>query len=309
MISGIMRDRKQTTSHNSLTTKEVSESLLSSLMPAKVIDGNEGLVDGVINAIKAVFKKIVEGLKWLWDKLFGSGGELHSFKKGLKELKGAKLTTNGLKVNRQLLYSVKREHWGNVQDMLTDLLDTANQLTGMAGTVKSKMIAYAGLPIIETAWSDGRGNKQAKIEETFVFGPNLTIKFHYDQKDGTDDVTIDRADVTKEEVEKNGSFFYMTRHIFEILVRQLIHISESIETSEKAFKECTKVWETHFKNFIYTDKFKTQLNENLEALNKQQVIESAHYLNVEFKLIKTLWLNFTKEIEEFKSLVESFTEK
>lgn len=287
----------------------VYQKLLTTCTPPTDVEGTEGLVDGIINVIKNVIKKIVEGIKWLWNKLFGSGGDVSDFKKGLKDLKGAKLKSDGFKINKRLLYFVKRENWGDVPNMLKDLTDTAGTFIQLTKELKGRMVLYTTNPILENYFSDRRIDKKSKIDEEFNLGPNFTIKFSYDPKENTESTVIDKTVVTSEEVDKNNSFFYMTRPVFEILVKQLTVIGDDISGCEKAFQEMTKVWETHFKNFVYSDKFKTDLNENLEALNKQYVVESAHYLNLEFKLIKTLWINFTKEIEEFKILTESFTEK
>ncbi|UYE93495.1 hypothetical protein [Shewanella phage FishSpeaker] len=314
MISGILRDKRQHTSHNSLSTKDVSAYLLSSLVPEKVIDGNEGLVDGVINAVKSVIKKIVEGFKWLWNKLFGSGGDVAGFKKGLKELKGAKLKPQGLTFNKKILYFVKREHWGDATSALKDLVDTSETLLKMAKRINGLMLNYQRTYISEKFISDQRNDKHSKIESTFAISPGLVIEFKYDpsqkEKTSKDNVTIEKTAVTAAEAEQNNGIFNITREAFETIVKNLISIDEEIKTSEKSFLEITKMWETHFKNFTYTDKFKNAGDsQSQDDFNKAYFVETANYLNVQFKLIKTLWINFTKEIEEFKSLVESFTEK
>lgn len=314
MISGILRDRRQTTSHNSLTTKEVSESLLSSLVPDKVIEGNEGLIDSLGNMIKSVLKKIVDGFKWLWNKLFGSGGDTISFKKGLEELKGAKLNEKGLTFNKKILYFVKREHWGDPASALKDLVGVSEDLLKMAKNINAKMVNYQSTYVTDKFLSDQRITKNAKIESTSVISPGLVIKFKYDpsQKAETskDNITVEKTQITAAEAEQNNGFFYITREAFEAIVKNLISINEEIKTSEKRFLEITKMWETHIKNFTFTDKLKLDSpSKDMNDYNKAYFVETANYLNAQFKLIKTLWINFTKEIEEFKSLTVSFTTK
>lgn len=314
MISGILRDRRQTTSHNSLTTKEVSESLLSSLVPDKVIEGNEGLIDSLGNIIKSVLKKIIDGFKWLWNKLFGSGGDVTGFKKGLEELKGAKLNEKGLTFNKKILYFVKREHWGDTASALKDLVGASEDLLKMAETINTKMVAYQKTYTSDRFLTDDRSDNSAVIETTYVISRGLSVKFFYDpfQKatSSKENVTVEKTNVTDTEVEQNNGFFYITREAFETIVKNLISINEKIKTSEKRFLEITKMWETHIKNFTFSDKFKLDVNhKDMVEHNKTYLVETANYLNAEFKLIKTLWINFTKEIEEFKSLTVSFTTK
>lgn len=311
MISGILRDKRQRTSHNSLSTKDVSAYLLTSLAPEKVIEGNEGLVDTVINAIKSVIKKIVDGFKWLWDALFGNSGNVKEYSKGLKELKGAKLKSHGLTFNKRILYFVKREHWGDPAGALKDLIDVSESLAKMAVTIKEVIGEFNRVPIAEGFVADGRQSLKTKIDKEYVFGPRFKIKCLYDPQNknsSKDNVTLEKTEVTREEAEKNDAFFYISREAFEAMVKNLISIGETVKSAEKDFINATKKWEDELKNFSFRDA-KEGENEKFHKLEHESVSESVRFLTTKFTLIKTLWINFSKEIEEFKSLTKGFVEK
>lgn len=311
MISGILRDKRQRTSHNSLSTKDVSAYLLTSLTPEKVIEGNEGLVDTVVNAIKSVIQKIIDGFKWLWNALFGSSGDVKGFTKGLKELKGAKLKSHGLTFNKKILYFVKREHWGDPAGALKDLIDVSESLAKMAVTIKEVIGEFNRVPIAEGFVADGRQSLKTKIDKEYVFGPRFKIKCLYDPQNknsSKDNVTLEKTEVTREEAEKNDAFFYISREAFEAMVKNLISIGETVKSAEKDFTNATKKWEDELKNFSFRDA-KEGENEKFHELERESVSESVRFLTTKFTLIKTLWINFSKEIEEFKSLTQGFVEK
>lgn len=265
--------------------------LLTTSIPSQEITGNEGLVSGIVEFIKAIIKKIVDGFKWLWNKLFGEA-KSRTIASVAGEIKHG-TPQEEVTITKPVAWACPDGKLGDVSLCNKHIIAYSEAIKKFHGVWLERMKKHQ--THIASGLKNAVSSVSAKnISETFELShrTHLIVDYSAEKQNIGDAITIKTSghrDFSK--VEEMGEKLLIDKEtVNKVVVNFMLLISKRKET-QTVLEKINKIWEKEFKEVS-----------NLPEMDVGDFKTKFKFLQLESNILHHMGKIFDKEFDIFTNL-------
>ncbi|UYE93496.1 hypothetical protein [Shewanella phage FishSpeaker] len=156
---------------------EIYQRLLTTTVPEVVVVGSEGLVDGIIGFIQKIIQKIIDGIKWIFSKIFSSSKE--STIKATEEKMKNGTPKKSIAYTKPVMYAIADGMAGDTSKCNSHIVAYVGELEKTHTKIQDRMTKHSNqmqpglLKALEKVTIK-------KIEEEFFLSHRSSVKVNFD---------------------------------------------------------------------------------------------------------------------------------
>lgn len=165
----------------------IHQKLLTTCTPSLIVEGNEGLVDGVVGFIQKIIQKIIDGIKWVFSKIFSSSKE-STIKTTEEKMKNG-VPKKSISYTKPVMYAIADGDAGDTSKCNSHIVAYVEKLDKTQAAIQDRMTKHFNQ--IQSGLLKALNNVTVKkIEEEFFLSHRSSVKVNFDPKDPHNDNSI-----------------------------------------------------------------------------------------------------------------------